>query len=337
MSPTYRLVPDPAPLVAEGELLEPEVTLTEQEMAYLAEVDELEDPGLGEPSREGLADDGEWGLEDERELLEDQTELFDELADEAEDTTVDDVVERVAGALAGRGGPTREAELQAPRRRRWTTCFAADDAARTVRVYEENVDAAAADPPGQHVDRCSCIVMLNVGLGQLLSLSTRDHPARGFKSGMPRRPRRVQMGDLTTETIELAMAQLVRAGRATGPLRFDFTDRRGRRAGTLPPVVLASSVLAAVTARSPDEGCWYAFGLSLMDGFHSVLLLVDHMGASPRIYWLDQFTRGLTREVTTTLDAEITTFTQTSWQHVLNTKGKRFSTPIRLWPLRKRV
>ena len=77
--------------------------------------------------------------------------------------------------------------------------------------------------------------------------------------------------------------------------------------------------------------------LSLMDGFHSVLLLVDHTGSSRRIYWLDQFTRGLSREVTTTLDAEITTFTQTSWQHVLDTKGKRFSTPVRLWRLRRRT
>jgi len=57
----------PAP--EEGELLEPEATLTEQEMASLAEVDELEDPGLGEPSREGLADDGERGSRDERELI----------------------------------------------------------------------------------------------------------------------------------------------------------------------------------------------------------------------------------------------------------------------------
>jgi hypothetical protein len=119
----------------EQELLEPEVTLTEQEMAYLAEVDELDDPGLAELSREGLADDGERGPGDERELMEDQTELFDEVTGEAEDTTVDDVVERVAGALAGRGGPTPEAELHAPARRRWTTCFAAADTARAVRVY----------------------------------------------------------------------------------------------------------------------------------------------------------------------------------------------------------
>jgi hypothetical protein len=51
------------------ELLEPEAALTEQEMASLAEVDELEDPGPGEPSREGLADDGERDSRDERELI----------------------------------------------------------------------------------------------------------------------------------------------------------------------------------------------------------------------------------------------------------------------------
>jgi hypothetical protein len=66
MSPTYRLVSD---RLRKRELLEPEATLTEQEMASLAEVDELEDPGLGEPSREGLADDGERGSRDERELI----------------------------------------------------------------------------------------------------------------------------------------------------------------------------------------------------------------------------------------------------------------------------
>jgi hypothetical protein len=66
MSPTYRLVSDPAP---EEGAAGAEATLTEQEMASLAEVDELEDPELGEPSREGLADDGERDSRDERELI----------------------------------------------------------------------------------------------------------------------------------------------------------------------------------------------------------------------------------------------------------------------------
>lgn len=368
MCPTFPLIPDPAPLLGGDEFLEPVATLTEDERAYLDSTAEGVDRGVGSEG-EGLWEfDGTFEFEADVEAAyevqaepeadveaefageveaEFETEfeaefeagLIDQAPDrldEWEDTeAADDIAEGVAGALA-KGGASSEAELQVPRPR-WTTCFTADESARTVRVYEQNVDAAASDPPGQHVDRCSCIVMLNVGLGQLLGLTTRDHPARGFKTGMPRRPRRVQMAALTTETIELAMRQLVRAGRATGPIRIDFTDRRGRRAGTLPPIALQSSVLAAVTARTPDAGCWYGFGLSLMDGFHSVLLLVDHTGATPRIWWLDQFSRGLDTEVTTTLDAKITTFTQTSWQRVLDTKGKRFSTPVRLWRLRKRT
>jgi hypothetical protein len=348
MCPTFPLAPGPAPLFGEEEFLEPTATLTEDELAYLAEVDESEDAELRDPVGEKLAED-EWDEEDEwddeGDVLETQDEFLDELMGEGvQDSSAVDIAERVAGALAARATEASEDEFQAARSSRWTTCLTADEAARTVRVYEDNAAAAASDPPGELVDRCSCIVMLNVGLGQLLGLPTKDWPARGYKpEKMSRRPRRVQMADLTTKTIERAMTQLVRAGRATGPLRIDFTDSRGRRAGTLAPVALRSSLLDAVTSRSPDKGCWYAFGLSLMDGYHSVMLLVDRTGDSPRVYWMDQYSRGLGREVTTTLDDDVTTWTKSTWAAVLDEskkkggKEKRFSTPVRLWPLRKRT
>ncbi len=230
--------------------------------------------------------------------------------------------------------PNREEEQERRGMPRWTPCFGPAEVGATVRLYEKNVDAAMSDPPGQHLDRASCIVMLNVGLGQLLGLRTKDHPARGRTDTMPRRPRTVRMGDLTVRTVDGALNQLVRQGRATGPLVIDFNDHRGRRAGTLPPVSLRSSVSDAVNDQSPDSGCWYAFGLSLVDATHSVLLLVDHTGPTRRLFWLDQFSRGLDREVTTTLDAEITDFTQRLWQRKLDTKGIRFSTQVRLWRLR---
>jgi hypothetical protein len=347
MCPTFSLVPSPAPLIGERELLEPVAALTEQEEAYLADLgesdeadtfDEWEDSELADPPLEALADD-EWGSE---------AELLDEwTGDEVQDASAVDLAERVARALAARASEASEAsedELQATRRSRWTTCFAADEAARTVQVYVENVDAAAGDPSGELIDRCSCIVMLNVGLGALLGLRTKDAPARSYRpKEMSRRPRRVRMANLTTQTIERAMSQLVRAGRATGPVRIDFTDSRGRRAGTLAPVALQSSVQAAVTSRSPEKGCWYAFGMSLMDGYHSVMLLVDHTGDDRRIYWMDQYSRGLSRDVTTTLDDDVTTWTKSHWAAVLEEsikkggKEKRFSTTIRLWPLRKRT
>ena len=304
----------------ESDLVEPEDEGGELDVPLLEDLDVEED--LDWDAAQALSEDEGAG-----------SEVFGDESEAELDADTADIAERVAAALARGAGTRRESELQVPRAR-WTTCFSAADATRAIQTFESNVAAADA---ASH-DRSSCIVMLNVAIGALLELRTKSWPARGYKQGtMPRRPRRVQMAALTTETIELAMRQLVRAGRATGPLRIDFTDRRGRRAGTLAPVALASSVLDAITARTADPGCWYAFGMSLMDGFHSVLLLVDRTGPTRRIYWMDQFSRGLDREVTTTLDAEITTYTQNAWAGVLRDKGKRFNTPVRLWRLRRRV
>ena len=72
-----------------------------------------------------------------------------------------------------------------------------------------------------------------------------------------------------------------------------------------------------------------------MDGYHSALLLVDHQEATPKIYWLDQFSNGLDVVVTDSLDQRVTDKTQAWWQSVMDTKGKGYSTMLRLWPLRK--
>jgi hypothetical protein len=361
MSPTFPLLPTPAPLFGEeptshGEQpMEREAVLTEEEESYLAGLSEdtewgpfesLDVAGEWSESAPGTAGteylDGEWEDLTEPELFDDSLEfLEDTLAPPAEEwfdeaSATDDDAERVVAALS-RGRSVQEGELEVRRRPRLTRCLTAADVAETVRLYEQNDDAGASDPPDQHVDRASCIVMLNVGLGRLLSLRTVDHPARGHKRSMPHQPRTVRMGALTVESVDGALNQLVRKGLATGPLVLDFVDRRGKRAGTLAPVSLRSSVSDAVTRRAPDSGCWYGFGLSLLDATHSVLLLVDFSGSTRRIFWLDQFTRGLSREVTTSLDAEITSFTQRLWQTKLDTKKVRFSTTVRLWQLRKRV
>jgi hypothetical protein len=208
---------------------------------------------------------------------------------------------------------------------RWTTCFKVDDVDRVRKAYRDNNQAAGANS----VDRCSCIVMLNVALGQLLKLKKKEARARSRSS------RRVQMGALTTETIEKAMAQLRNAGFAKPAITFDFFDRRNKTAGTLKPERLKLSVQQAVLDLSPTNGCWYAYGLSIMDGYHSVLLLVDKAATGGKIYWLDQFSSDIDDEVTTTLDQRITTKTQGWWQAVKDTKNVGYNTPARIWPLRK--
>lgn len=207
----------------------------------------------------------------------------------------------------------------------WTRCFDVAEITNVLTVYADNAAAAGSNA----IDRCSCIVMLNVALGRLLPLGLKQSRARGTSD------RRVQMAALTTESIEQAMQQLQQKGFATSPLTLDFLDKRDRTAGTLKPVQLKSSLRDAVLKLSEPGGCWYAYGLSIMDGYHSALLLVDRQEATPKIYWLDQFSNGLDVVVTDSLDQRVTDKTQAWWQSVMDTKGKGYSTMLRVWPLRK--
>jgi hypothetical protein len=211
---------------------------------------------------------------------------------------------------------------------RWTRCFSSTDIANVEKVYQDNASAAGANS----VDRCSCIVMLNVALGQLLSLPLKANRARSTST------RLVQMGDLPTGSIEKAMKKLGSAGYVVAPTVMNFFDRRNRTAGTLKPERLKASVQINVLALAKTKGCWFAFGLSIMDGYHSVLLLVDHTGDDAKIYWLDQNRSGVMdplADVTSSLDQRLTDKTQAWWQAVMDEKGKGFNTTIRLWPLRK--
>lgn len=207
----------------------------------------------------------------------------------------------------------------------WTSCFSTADIDRVRKTYQDNATAARAN----RVDRCSCIVMLNVALGELLKLKTKEARARGTSA------RKVKMGALTTETIEKAMAQLQRAGFARPVITINFFDNRNKTAGTLKPERLKASVQKAVLDRSPNSRCWYAYGLSILDGYHSVLLLVDKTAPSPKIYWLDQFSPDINDDVTTVLDQRITTKTQDWWQAVKTTKNVGYNTMVRIWPLRR--
>lgn len=216
----------------------------------------------------------------------------------------------------------REVDLEQPGSTSWTTCFTAADVTKVEKAYKDNAKVKPAD-------RCSCIVMLNVALGQLLPLTLKQNRARGTSN------RTVQMAALTTETIEQAMKQLEKQGFALPATVMDFVDKRNKRAGTLKPEKLKASVRDEVLKLADKKGCWFAFAMSVMDGYHSVLLLVDRTGASPRIYWLDQHSTGVNNDVTSTLDQKLTSKTQEWWQDVMNTKNKGYDTTIRLWPLRK--
>ena len=131
------------------------------------------------------------------------------------------------------------------------------------------------------------------------------------------------------------MQQLQQKGFAIPPLALSFLDTHDRTAGTLKPERLKTSPRDAVLKMSEPSGFWYAYGLSIMGGYHRVLLLVDRQEATHRIYWLDQFSSGLDVIVNDSPDQRVPERSEVWWQSVTDTKGKEYSTMLRLWPLRK--
>ena len=67
-----------------------------------------------------------------------------------------------------------------------------------------------------------------------------------------------------------------------------------------------------------------------------MLLLVHRRPDGARVYWLDQFSAGLTVDVTSTLDDVLTEKTKTFWQGVMDSKTKGYNTTIQLWALRRK-
>jgi hypothetical protein len=73
-----------------------------------------------------------------------------------------------------------------------------------------------------------------------------------------------------------------------------------RRNAWEPPV--EKTVLNMV---SPDYPGWYFFGLSVSGGWHSVILAVDNTIGMPSIYWMDQYSKGFTDDVTGKVDRKM--------------------------------
>ncbi|HLL64837.1 MAG TPA: DUF4157 domain-containing protein [Micromonosporaceae bacterium] len=83
------------------------------------------------------------------------------------------------------------------------------------------------------------------------------------------------------------------------PVRYD------RRQGAWVPTV-ERTVLNLVRADYPG---WYFFGLSVSGAYHSVIVAVDNSsGGAPQVYWLDQYSKGFTKNVTGKLDATMKTY-----------------------------
>jgi hypothetical protein len=160
----------------------------------------------------------------------------------------------------------------------------------------------------------SCIATLNRGVRLLLNRPTQ------------------QLGS----EVQTTMGKLEASGMA-GPARVvEFEDSGGRvTSGTREPGRLHESVWDALVRMAGGDPGWSVFGLSLMDGYHSVTLTLDNNDPSnPRVYWSDQWSsRGGWQEFNRAgLDAEITRWTRQWWNAA--PEGRKLRTRTTLWRLR---
>jgi hypothetical protein len=144
-------------------------------------------------------------------------------------------------------------------------------------------------------ERLDCITTMNTGLRLLL--------------GMPRHP----VGSAVHKT----MNSLRRTGHATEPYIIEFLDEFGQKTiGVKRPEELIEPISAAILEMAGREPGWSVFGLSIMDGYHSVTLTLDlNDPGKPRIYWSDQWSShdGWYEYGLQSLDEEITDDTQQWW------------------------
>lgn len=193
--------------------------------------------------------------------------------------------------------------------RQVTRAFTEEQFEPVQKAFTENVRKTTRD---------SCIAIVNKGLRRLFAAQL-----RGRRLG---------------SEMEKTMARLVDLHLADKPMEIQFHDARGRiTRGTTEPDSLSISARTAILASVRPEIGWYLFGLSIMDGYHSVLLAVDcRSPAAPAVYWLDQIYSGFD-DVTGTLDERITQLTRRWWQKVKASKGVGYNTVVRIWPITERL
>ena len=144
------------------------------------------------------------------------------------------------------------------------------------------------------------------------------------------------MPDLGEAMSELGLASEHR------PIPFDNGN------GSTQPTAMESSAWAAIMEMVGTTPGWHIFGMAVFNGYHSVTVLVDNRPDGPRLYWADQWridpgedfnqeggsASGFRRYEQGGFDGFINAKTAEWWQHVFETKGKRYNATLHIWKFR---
>lgn len=123
------------------------------------------------------------------------------------------------------------------------------------------------------------------------------------------------------------MEMLHAQGRAGDPWKFRFKNKRWQC--ETPPAFAGKSIEEAIleSVRTSPFG-WYFYGASISGAYHSLVIGVDHRVSERKVYWLDQFSNGLTRR----RNAYATASVEVSGR-LDQAVAKVGTNPTRLWPL----
>lgn len=138
--------------------------------------------------------------------------------------------------------------------------------------------------------------------------------------------------------VQSTMKKFQHQGLAGNPVIIEFLDKDGKLTqGAKEPSSLNKSIGKVLIELCKGIPGWHVFGLSIMDGYHSVTITVDMTNPSePEIFWSDQWPShgGMMEYTKEEIDDTITDFTISWWREFKRKKGTRSKTRTTLWKLK---
>lgn len=184
--------------------------------------------------------------------------------------------------------------------------FTTDEVEKAKKFYYANVNAGT--------NRLPCINTLNKGLKILLSNQ-----------------------NLKTDTeIQTTMQKLKEQNLVSEPVIINFLDKTGKETkGASEPEKLKNSLYDEIVKLAGEGQGFMIIGLSLMDGYHSITLVVDKTDTNnPKIYWNDQH-ESWKKYGKDELDKIVAEKTKRWWNKKLQESNVRFKTHITIWKIYK--
>ena len=176
------------------------------------------------------------------------------------------------------------------------------------------------------VDRMKDLFIANASGGDMDCITTLN---AGLRRLYDRNPWRLG------SQIDRTYAILQREGLSSGRRDVDFEDENGRRTrGVTAPVALRENVFDLLVAQSRGQTGFFVYGLSLMDGYHSITLTLDATDPDdPHVYWSDQWSShgGWFEYSREELNAKIEELTNRWWTGKFNSTGQQFRCRTTLW------